>query len=347
MKGRGALSSLEGRFDVRQIVSDVEFSQAESITHTDTELFEDKARTIISENTSPDIGFERSINPYRGCEHGCIYCYARPSHAYLNLSPGLDFERKLFYKPNAAELLKRAIAKPNYVPKPIALGTNTDPYQPIERDLKITRSLLEVFLQANHPCTIVTKGSLIERDLDLLRELAQRRLVSVMISVTTLDNELKRALEPRTPAGARRIECIRRLSHAGIDTGVLVAPVIPRINDHEMESILEGVREAGGKRAGYVLIRLPHEVEPLFGEWLDAHFPDRATHVLELIRDCHGGQAYDARFGRRMRGQGPVAKLIGKRFEVASRRLGFNTARSNLDLSRFTRPKPDGQLELF
>ena len=346
-KGRGALSSIEGRFESRQIDDDPEFNQAEAVARTDTEVYVDKARSIIAKNTSPDIGFERSINPYRGCEHGCIYCYARPSHAYLNLSPGLDFETKLFYKPNAAELLEREMAKPGYLPKPIALGTNTDPYQPIERDHRITRALLEVFLDTHHPCTIVTKGTLIERDLDLLSELATRGLVAVMISVTTLDNDLKRGLEPRTPAGARRIECIRRLCHAGIDTGVLVAPVIPRINDHEMEAILEAARDAGARRAGYVLIRLPHEVEPLFREWLEAHLPERAEHVLSLIRDCHGGQAYDARFGRRMRGQGAVAELIGKRFEVARRRLGFDGVRSELDASGFRKPRAGGQLELF
>ena len=346
-KGRGALSTLEGRFETRHVVDDPEFNQAVSIPSTETGYFEDRARSIISENASPDIGFEHSINPYRGCEHGCIYCYARPSHAYLNLSPGLDFETKIFHKANAAELLREALAKPSYVPKPIALGTNTDPYQPVERDLKITRSLLEIFLETRHPCTIVTKGTLIERDLPLLQSLAERRLVSVMISVTTLDNDLKRKLEPRTPAGARRIECIRRLSDAGIDTGVLVAPVIPRINDHEMEAILEAARAAGARRAGYVLIRLPNEVEPLFSEWLNAHLPDRAEHVLQLIRDCHGGQAYDARFGRRMRGEGPVATLIGKRFDVARRRLHFDSVRSELDVSAFRAPRVGGQLALF
>ncbi len=346
-KGRGALSTIEGRFESQVLTDEPELSQAESVIHTDTQLFEEKARSIISTNASPDIGFDRSINPYRGCEHGCIYCYARPSHAYLNLSPGLDFETKLFYKPNAAELLKRTLAKRDYVPKPIALGTNTDPYQPVERKLKITRSLLEVLSDTNHPCTIVTKGTLIERDIDLLAKLASRRLVSVMVSVTTLDNNLKRGLEPRTPAGARRIECIRRLTEAGIDTGVLAAPIIPRVNDHEMEDILQAARDAGATRAGYVLIRLPHEVEPLFTEWLEAHIPQRATHVLALVRDCHGGQAYDARFGKRMRGQGAVAELIGKRFAVAKRRLGFATARSSLDVSRFSKPRVAGQLEMF
>ncbi len=346
-KGRGALSTIEGRFESQVLTDDPELSQAESNIRTDTQHFEEKARSIISTNASPDIGFERSINPYRGCEHGCIYCYARPSHAYLNLSPGIDFETKLFYKPNAAELLRRELGKRDYVPQPIALGTNTDPYQPIERELKITRSLLEVFNDTSHPCTIVTKGTLIERDLDLLAELASRRLVLVMISVTTLDNDLKRSLEPRTPAGARRIECIRRLCEAGVETGVLTAPVIPRVNDSEIERILETARDAGAVRAGYVLIRLPHEVEPLFKEWLEAHLPERAAHVLALIRDCHGGQAYDARFGKRMRGQGAVAELIAKRFAVARRRLGFRATRSELDVSHFCKPRVAGQLEMF
>ncbi|MCY4200691.1 MAG: PA0069 family radical SAM protein [Gammaproteobacteria bacterium] len=346
-KGRGALSSLEGRFETQSLAHDPEFNHEEATIQTGTEIFEDKARSIISTNASPDLGFERSINPYRGCEHGCIYCYARPSHAYLNLSPGLDFETKLFYKANAAELLQKELGEPGYVPKPIALGTNTDPYQPIERKLKITRSLLEVLSETNHPCTIVTKGTLIERDFDVLGLLASRKLVSVMVSVTTLDNDLKRGLEPRTPAGARRIECIRALREAGIDTGVLVAPVIPRVNDHEMEDILQAARDAGATRAGYVLIRLPHEVEPLFTEWLEAYVPQRAAHVLALIRDCHGGQVYDARFGKRMRGQGAVAELIGKRFAIARRRLGFETARSDLDVSRFCKPRTPGQLEMF
>ncbi len=346
-KGRGALSTIEGRFESQVLTDDPELSQAESNIRTDTQHFEEKARSIISTNASPDIGFDRSINPYRGCEHGCIYCYARPSHAYLNLSPGIDFETKLFYKPNAAELLKRELGKRDYVPQPIALGTNTDPYQPIERELKITRSLLEVFNDTSHPCTIVTKGTLIERDIDLLAELASRRLVLVMISVTTLDNDLKRGLEPRTPAGARRIECIRRLCEAGVETGVLTAPVIPRVNDSEIERILETARDAGAVRAGYVLIRLPHEVEPLFKEWLEAHLPERAAHVLALIRDCHGGQAYDARFGKRMRGQGAVAELIAKRFAVARRRLGFRATRNELDVSHFCKPRVAGQLEMF
>ena len=346
-KGRGALSSHEGRFENIVVSDDPDFAQEEALPSIETELFEDKARSIITRNTSPDIGFDQSINAYRGCEHGCVYCYARPAHAYLNLSPGLDFETKLFFKPKAAELLKAELAKPSYKPSPIALGTNTDPYQPIERRLGITRAILEVLDEANHPLTIVTKSTLIERDLDLLAAMAGRGLVSVMVSVTTLDNDLKRILEPRTPSGARRIRTIERLSKAGIDTGVFVAPVIPRMNDHEMESIMEACREAGASRAGYVLIRLPNEVQPLFEEWLAAHMPDRATHVMELIRDCHGGNAYDPRFGRRMRGEGPIAELINKRFDVTRRKLGFTRQRTDHDLSQF-RPKcPSGQLDLF
>lgn len=346
-KGRGALSSIEGRFEATTLTPDPEFDQEEPLFQIDTELFEDKARSIITHNKSPDIGFEQSINAYRGCEHGCIYCYARPAHAYLNLSPGLDFETKLFFKPNAAELLKAELAKPSHRPSPIALGSNTDPYQPIERRLEITRSLLEVFDQTNHPFTIVTKSTLIERDIELLASLAERRLVSVMVSVTTLDNNLKRALEPRTPAGLRRIRTIRNLSEAGIDTGVFVAPVIPRINDHEMEAIMEACRRAGARRAGYVLIRLPNEVKPLFEEWLQAHLPERAEHVMALIRDCHGPEAYDPRFGKRMRGEGPVADLIRRRFEVSKRKLDFQSERAHLDTSKFRKPGVPKQIELF
>ncbi len=346
-KGRGALSSIEGRFEANVLVEDPEFIQEEALPKIETELFEDKARSIITRNKSPDIGFEQSINAYRGCEHGCIYCYARPAHAYLNLSPGLDFETKLFFKPDAAKLLKAELAKPAYKPSPIALGSNTDPYQPIERHLKITRALLEVFDQTNHPFTIVTKSTLIERDFELLASLAERRLVSVMVSVTTLDNDLKRILEPRTPSGMRRVRVIKRLSDAGIDTGVLVAPVIPRVNDQEMEAIMEACKEAGAVRAGYVLVRLPNEVRPLFEEWLQAHLPDRAEHVMALIRQCHGGEAYDPRFGKRMRGEGPVAELIQRRFEIARQRLGFLPERADLDATKFRKSALSGQMDLF
>lgn len=346
-KGRGALSSLEGRFETIHTADDPDFDQEEALPDIETELFEDRARSIITRNTSPDISFEQSINAYRGCEHGCIYCYARPAHAYLNLSPGLDFETKLFFKPQAAELLKTELAKPSYTPSPIALGTNTDPYQPIERTLGITRSIIEIFDETNHPFTIVTKSTLIERDLPLLASMANRRLVSVMISVTTLDNDLKRLLEPRTPSGRRRVRTIKRLCEAGIDTGVFVAPVIPRVNDHEMEAIMAVCRDAGARRAGYVLIRLPHEVKALFKEWLEAHMPERAEHVMELIRQCHGGEAYDPRFGKRMRGEGPVAEIIERRFEVTKRKLGFATEKPELDLSRFRPVSLTGQLDLF
>ncbi len=346
-KGRGALSNIEGRFETRHTLDAPDFNQDEALPEVETTLFEERARSIISRNSSPDIGFEQSINAYRGCEHGCIYCYARPAHAYLNLSPGLDFETKLFYKPDAAELLKAELAKPSYKPSPIALGSNTDPYQPIERDLKITRSLLEVFNDTNHPLTVVTKSTLIERDIELLASLASKQLVSVMISVTTLDNDLKRILEPRTPSGHRRIRTIAALRDAGIDTGVLVAPIIPAINEQEIESILKACREVGATRAGYVLIRLPNEVKPLFEEWLETHLPQRAAHVMSLIRQCHGGEAYDARFGTRMRGQGPIAALVRQRFTIARRELGFDTAHAGLDCSRFRKPTVGGQLSLF
>ena len=271
----------------------------------------------------PDISFEQSINPYRGCEHGCVYCYARPSHSYVNLSPGLDFETKLFYKAHAAQLLETELSRPGYVCKPINLGANTDPYQPIERKLRVTRSILEVLQRHRHPVTIVTKSSLIERDLDILGDLARDDLVSAFVSITTLDAALKRKLEPRAPSPAARLHAVRALKAAGVPVGVFVAPVIPAVTDHEMERILEAAAQAGALTAGYVLIRLPYEVKTLFREWLDAHLPARAEHVMSLIRATRGGRENDPRFGSRMRGEGAYAELIGRRFETACRRLGL------------------------
>jgi len=308
---------------------------------------EERARTIISRNNSPDIGFSQSVNPYRGCEHGCVYCFARPSHAYLELSPGLDFETRLFAKTNAAEQLRIELAKPGYRPAPIALGINTDSYQPIEREYKITREVLELLLECHHPVSFVTKGSLITRDLDLLALMAKQDLVSVYMSVTTLDNKLSAKLEPRASAPHTRLKTIRALREVGVPVGVLVAPVIPMITDRDLEHILEAAREAGAKSAGYVLLRLPHELKQIWREWLELHYPERATHVMSLMQQMNGGKDYDSSFGMRMRGQGPFADLIAQRFAKAHKRLGFGRLNA-LDCSRFVPPrKLSPQIEMF
>ena len=310
-----------------------------------------QARTIISRNDSPDIPFTQSINPYQGCEHGCIYCYARPSHAYLDLSPGLDFETRLFAKTNAAELLRRELARPGYRCEPIALGANTDPYQPIEREWRITRQVLEVLAECAHPLTITTKGALIERDLDLLAALATRRLVRVFFSIGTLDRELARRLDPRAPAPQRRLELVAALAAAGIPVGVIVAPVIPQLTDRDLERIVEAAAAAGASHAGWSMLRLPREVAPLFRAWLDAHYPLRAAHVMSLVRNIRGGRDNESRFGERMRGQGEYAALIRDRFALACRRLGLDTDRTPpLDTTQFRPPHPaqdDVQGELF
>jgi DNA repair photolyase len=297
-----------------------------------------QARTIISRNASPDIPFTQSINPYQGCEHGCVYCYARPSHAYLDLSPGLDFETKLFAKPNAAALLRAELAKPGYVCDPIALGTNTDPYQPIEREWKVTRSILEVLVETGHPFSIVTKSALVERDLDLIAPMAARNLARVYVSVTTLDRQLARTLEPRAAAPQRRLATIRALSQAGVPVGVMVAPIIPQLNDRDLEAILEAAAAAGVRHAGWLLLRLPREVAPLFREWLDVHHPLRAGHVMSLVRQLRGGRDNDPRFGARMRGSGPYADLIERRFALACGRLGLTRDREPLDRLQFRPP---------
>ena len=309
------------------------------------------ARTILTRNDSPDIPFTQSINPYQGCEHGCVYCYARPSHAYLDLSPGLDFETKLCAKPDAAKLLRAELARPGYVCDPIALGTNTDPYQPIEREWKVTRSILEVLAETGHPFSIVTKNALVERDLDLIAPMAAAGLARVYLSVTTLDVDLARRLEPRASAPARRLQALRTLADAGVPTGVMVAPVIPQLNDRDLEAILEGAAAAGARQAGWIMLRLPREVAPMFRDWLAVHYPDRAAHVMSIVNDLRGGRDYDPGFGTRMRGTGAYADLIAKRFEIACRRLGLNTGRdrSPLDRSRFRPPPRDGgrQASLF
>lgn len=346
-KGRGAVSNPAGRFEkVRAEAVDDGWEREESLPPFETHVSPEPARTIISHNDSPDIPFEQSINPYRGCEHGCVYCFARPTHAYLNLSPGLDFETRLFFKPHAAELLEKELARKGYRVVPIALGTNTDPYQPIERRLKVTRSVLEVLWRCRHPCTIVTKGTLIERDLDLLAPMAEANLVSVLVSVTTLDDALKRVMEPRTPSPAARLKTIERLAAARIPVGALIAPVIPAINDHEIERLVAAVAAHGASSAGYVMLRLPNELKDLFHEWLTTHFPLKAAHVMALIRDLRGGKANDPRFGTRMTGEGELANLVRSRFKLAARRAGLNEERrKELDCGAFQPPPGRGHTD--
>jgi DNA repair photolyase len=313
-----------------------------------TTLEPDRARGVITTNDSPDIPFDQSINPYRGCQSSCVYCYARPSHAYLGLSPGLDFETRLFYKADAAEILEAELARPGYAVKPIMLGANTDPYQPVERRMKVTRSILEVLERTRHPVAIISKHALVLRDLDLLTSLARDNLASVTLSVTTLDDELKRRLEPQTASPAARLRTIAALNAAGVPAGAMVAPVIPALTDHEMEGILEACAGEGARWAGYVLLRLPYEVKDLFKEWLAEHYPERAAHVMSLIREMRGGRENDAQFGSRMRGTGPYALLLRSRFKLACRRLGLNsTSRGALDTTRFRPPGAAGaQLQL-
>ncbi len=310
------------------------------------------ARTIIARNDSPDIPFTQSINPYQGCEHGCVYCYARPTHAYLDLSPGLDFETKLFAKPDAPALLRAELSKPAYVCDPIALGSNTDPYQPIEREWKVTRGILEVLAECRHPFTIVTKAALVERDLDLIAPMAAQGMARVYVSITTLDKELARTLEPRAAAPQRRLQTVKSLAEAGVPVGVLTAPIIPQLNDKDLEAILEAAAANGASGAGWIMLRLPHEVLPLFKGWLEAHVPLRAAHVMSLVRQIRGGRENDPNFGSRMRGEGTFADLIEKRFALACRRLGLNRRGGKLDTSRFIPPRPigaptDRQLDLF
>lgn len=322
------------------------------IPQVPTTLTRDSTRSAISWNTSPDIGFDRAVNPYRGCEHGCIYCYARPTHAYLGLSPGLDFETKLIYKPEVADILDKELRKPGYVPRVMALGSNTDPYQPVERTLKLTRAVLEVLERFNHPVGIVTKSAGVLRDIDILARMARRNLARVHISITTLDAGLARVMEPRAATPSRRLHAIAELTRAGIPTGVLAAPMIPALNDTEMEKILEAAARAGARHGGYILLRLPHELRGLFEEWLKQHFPDRAAHVLSLIRQTRGGGMNDSRFHHRFSGHGVYADLLLSRFARAARRWGLDENRESLDCTRFAVPNsPDQpqstQLSLF
>src|SRR5690606_4452534 len=348
-RGRGTLSNASGRYEpIARIAFDDGWQSLDELPPFKTSVQVDATRRIITRNDSPDISFDRSINPYRGCEHGCVYCFARPTHAYLGLSPGLDFESKLFMKPEAPSLLERELSAPNYEPKVIAIGTNTDPYQPIERRYKIMRRILEVLDAAGHPVGIVTKSALVLRDMDILARMAQRNLVKVALSVTTLDPVLARTMEPRATTPHLRLEALRQLSAAGIPTTVMVAPVIPAVNDAEMERILDAAAVAGVREAGYVLLRLPLEVRDLFREWLIANYPDRYRHVFQLIRDMRNGRDYDSQWGARMKGAGPIAWMIGRRFEIACEKLGLNRKRSKLTTDHFARPKRSGQqLSLF
>ena len=373
LRGRGALSNAVGRYEkqTRVLLDDgwprsaglPSASEASSgATYLDdgwradddapppirTEVIHDATRSIIARNNSPDVSFEQSINPYRGCEHGCIYCFARPTHAYLGMSPGVDFESRLFAKPNAAELLAKELSAPGYVPKVIAMGTNTDPYQPLERKMRITRSILEVLRDFRHPVGIVTKSPLILRDIDILSEMANMGLAKVALSVTTLDRRLARMMEPRAGTPTRRLQAIQGLSDAGIPTGVMFAPAIPALNDHEMEAVLGAAADHGARSAGYVLLRLPLEIKDLFREWLEANVPDRARHVMALVRSMRGGKDYDSTWNTRMKGTGPYAEVMARRFHMAVKRLGLNQPSAPLAIHKFKRPPRFGdQLALF
>lgn len=348
-KGRGATMQIEGRFEnvVRERFDDGWDSAEEALPPFKTTVTVEHAKSVIQRHDSPDLPFDYSLNAYRGCEHGCIYCYARPSHAYLNLSPGLDFETRLFAKPDAAQLLRAELAKPSYRCAPIALGSNTDPYQPIEREWNITRQILEVLAECRHPLSIVTKSALIERDLDLLTQLAQDHLVQVFISVTTLDMEIARKLEPRASSPRRRLQAIARLNAAGVPCGVMVAPVIPFLTDAELEKILEAAYAQGARSAGYTLLRLPYELKELFKDWLATHYPLKAEHVMSRLREMRGGKENDSNFGSRFSGGGLFADLLAQRFRIACERMGFNLEDRALDTERFKPPARGGQMDLF
>ena len=348
-RGRGAGLNPSGRFEpqAREALDDG-WQTLETLEPFRTEVQVEKPRAIITRNDSPDINFDRSINPYRGCEHGCIYCFARPTHAYMGLSPGLDFESKLFAKPDAARLLERELSKPGYKPKTIAIGTNTDPYQPIEKEWRIMRQILEVLAEANHPVAIVTKSALIMRDIDILAKMAEKGLAKAALSVTTMDRKLARLMEPRASTPVKRLEAIKAMSEAGIPTAVMAAPLIPALNDHELERILDAGAAAGAREASYVLLRLPLEVSPLFRDWLLRHYPDRYRHVMGLIRSMRGGKDYDAEFGKRMKGVGPYAWQISRRFELAAKKYGLTRRSVSLNPELFVPPGGQGvQLSLL
>ena len=348
-RGRGAQTNDSGRYEKEaRVAFDDGWQSLDDLPPFKTTVATDTARKVITRNESPDIGFDRSINPYRGCEHGCVYCFARPTHAYLGLSPGLDFESKLFVKPDAPALLEKELSAAEYEPKMIAIGTNTDPYQPIERERQLMRGILEVLEKTGHPVGIVTKSALVVRDIDILARMAKRNLAKVALSITSLDPKLARTMEPRASTPTKRLEALRQLSEAGIPTTVMVAPVIPALNDSEIERILDAAAHAGVKEARYVLLRLPLEVRDLFGEWLMANYPDRYRHVFTLIREMRDGRDYDSQWGTRMKGTGPMAWMIGRRFEVACAKLGLNKKRTKLTLDHFAKPAGAGQqLNLF
>lgn len=351
-KGRGAVSNRTGRFEKHtgQAIHDgwVRDEELLSPPKLQTTLTKDTTKTIIARNTSPDVPFDRSINPYRGCEHGCVYCFARPTHAYLGLSPGLDFETKLLYKPEAARLLERELRKSSYQCKTMAMGTNTDPYQPVEKTLRLTRGILEVLSAFNHPVGIVTKSALVLRDLDILGPMAEKGLAQVCVSVTTLDHRLANTLEPRASTPTKRLAAIRILADAGVPCGVMAAPVIPALNDHELESILTAAHDAGATLASYILLRLPLEIAGIFKEWLETHEPNKAKYVMSLLANTRGGKVYQSEFGTRMKGTGEYAALLKNRFELMCNRLGYNDQRFELDTSQFCAPlQKDGQLALF
>jgi DNA repair photolyase len=348
-RGRGAQTNISGRYEpqLREAFDD-EWSSLEELPPIKTEVQVETARKIITRNQSPDISFDRSINPYRGCEHGCSYCFARPTHANMGLSPGLDFETRLFVKPDAPLLLEKELAAPGYQPRTIAIGTNTDPYQPIERQWRVMRRILEVLSAANHPVGIVTKSALVARDIDILAPMAERGLAKVALSLTTLDRKLARAMEPRAATPPKRLETMQKLAAAGIPVTVMTAPLIPALNDMELERLLEAGHAAGARGAGYVLLRLPLEVSPIFREWLMANYPDRYEHVMSVMRQMRGGKDYDSEWGVRQRGKGPYAWMIGRRFELAAKRLGLNTERRLLRTDLFTPPVPvGGQMKLI
>jgi len=343
-RGRGAASNRSGRFETLQkIGTDDGWESLGELDAFHTEVFMDRPKKIIAHNASPDINFDNSVNPYRGCEHGCVYCYARPTHCFLGMSAGLDFESKLFVKENAAEVLERELADPNYRVEKLALGANTDIYQPIERQYRVTRSLLELLDRTNHPVLLITKSALILRDIDILSSMAERGLVKAALSVTTLDRKLARAMEPRASTPEKRLEAIAKLNEAGVPTSVVVAPIIPALNDHEIEPILKRAAAAGVEQAGYVLLRLPNEIRDLFREWLREHYPDREKHVFSLVKSTRGGKDYDSTWGRRMSGSGPFAWQIGRRFELACKRLGINEQSFSVRTDLFTPPVLPGQ----
>ena len=348
-KGRGATLQIEGRFEkvAREHFDDGWNTADEELPPFRTTVTVENAKSILQRQTSPDLPFDQSLNAYRGCEHGCIYCYARPSHGYLNLSPGLDFETKLFAKPDAAQLLRAELARPSYRCAPIALGSNTDPYQPVERDWQITRQILEVLAECKHPLSIVTKSALVERDLDLLAQLARDKLVRVFVSVTTLDAEIARTMEPRAASPRRRLQAIQRLNEAGVPCGVMVAPVIPFLTDAELENILEAAHEHGARSAGYTLLRLPYELKDLFRDWLTTHYPLKAEHVMSRLREMRGGKENDPEFGSRFRGNGLFADLLARRFHKVCERLEFNRDDTLLDTTCFRPPSRGGQMDLF